>query len=102
MAPHHLKLSAVLALVSISTVGVFFWKYQDSKLPPALAKPILTLQGHEGVVYSVAISPDGKFLASASNDQSIKLWNAKTGKELFNLLGKTGHVFCVAFSPDGN
>ena len=60
-----------------------------------------TLKGHTGVVWCVAFSPDGKTLASASDDETIKLWETATGNELATLKGHYGSVQCVAFSPDG-
>jgi WD40 repeat protein len=60
-----------------------------------------TLKGHTNWVMSVAFSPDGKTLASASVDQTIKLWDVATGKEQATLKGHTEVVFSVAFSPDG-
>ena len=49
---------------------------------------------------SVAFSPDGKILASASYDKSVKFWDVATGKERATLKG-TEAVRFVAFSPDG-
>src|SRR5262249_40460727 len=46
-------------------------------------------------------SPDGQRLASASSDQTVKLWETATGKELLTLKGHTSGVSSVAFSPDG-
>jgi serine/threonine protein kinase len=61
----------------------------------------LNLVGHAGAVISVAFSPDGQRLASASQDQTVKIWDSATGKELFALKGHAGLVRSVAFSPDG-
>ena len=61
-----------------------------------------TLQGHTDHVWSVAFSPDGNMLASASWDDTIRLWNPHTGQRRILLIGHTEDVTSVAFSPDGN
>ncbi|MDV2998651.1 MAG: Tol-Pal system protein TolB [Chroococcopsis gigantea SAG 12.99] len=58
------------------------------------------LQTHKETVYSVSISPDGRLLATASGDNTVKLWD-RQGRELRTLRGHTGEVYGVSFSRDG-
>ena len=61
------------------------------------------LQGHTGSVFSIAFSPDGRYIVSGSDDRTIQLWNAQTGDKVGNpLQGHTFSVNSVAFSPDGS
>jgi hypothetical protein len=53
------------------------------------------------IVYSVAFSPDGKLVASGSDDETVRLWDAATGALLQTLKGHSSRVYSVAFSPDG-
>ena len=60
-----------------------------------------SLEGHSNSVRSVVFSPDGKTLASASSDNTIKLWHLETQKPIATLIGHSNLVNSVAFSFDG-
>jgi WD40 repeat protein len=61
----------------------------------------VTFTGHTDKVNSVALSPDGKTLATGSSDNTVKLWDVASKQELATLKGFTASVWRVAFSPDG-
>lgn len=66
----------------------------------ASGAPVQTLRGYTNAIQALAFSPDDRYLASASADNTIRLWNLKTGEQLFS----TDAVYypqAVAFSPDG-
>jgi WD40 repeat protein/serine/threonine protein kinase len=64
--------------------------------------PLLSFTGHSGPVRSVAIAPDGRTALSASEDQTLELWDLNTGKELRTFTGHSGPVRSVAIAPDGH
>ncbi len=82
------------ALVSANAQSVRVWNMHA-------AGERLVLRGHEGGVNSVAFSPDGRMLASASKDRQVKVWNAADGT-LLGSLPRNAFVQGVAFSPDGS
>jgi hypothetical protein len=60
-----------------------------------------TINGHSRVIYAAALSPDGKVLASASVDNTIKLWNVSDGALLRTLGSRAGYSNALAFFPGG-
>ena len=61
---------------------------------------ITTCQGHSAPVHAVTWSPDGKCIASASEDSTVQIWEATTGKSVL-IHHQTVPVYAVAWSPDG-
>ena len=59
-----------------------------------------TLRGHTEHVYRMALSPDGRTLASPSDDKTVRLWDVESGR-LLRTLEHQAAVVCVAWSPDG-
>lgn len=55
---------------------------------------------HEKFINKVSFSPDGKYLATASNDKTARVWNTASGREIARIPHEAG-VNDVAFGPDG-
>ena len=72
-------------------------QFQSKHILVQTGSELQTLKGHSGSVRPKAFSPDGKIVASGSNN----LWNAKTDSELQTLKAHSREVHLVAFSPDG-
>jgi WD40 repeat protein len=105
------KLPALLAALK---AGITFKFAQDKVGKAQIKADIITalqqaiywvrernqFEGHTEQLWYVTVSPDGKIIATASQDGTVKLWNPD-GAELQTLNGHKGTVFAVSFSPDG-
>src|SRR5947209_1394813 len=97
MGPDRVQMRRVMVGLGVAGLSLVAMSPLFAHQPNLLA----TLQGHTEGVTSVAFSPDGKTLASGSDDETIKLWDVQAGKEKATLKGHTGFVYGVAYSPDG-
>jgi WD40 repeat protein len=82
--------------------GAFPWV--KTFRPPPLhlgAGQVSVFRGHQGVISSVAFSPNGGRVASGSLDKTVRVWNPHNGEELTILCGHEKGVTGLAFSPDG-
>lgn len=62
---------------------------------------IREMTGHNGAVFDLRFHPDGKLLASASADATIKIWHVATGERFDTLSQPQSEQYSVVFTPDG-
>ncbi|WFD41842.1 ribosome assembly [Malassezia psittaci] len=79
---------------------LFLWPAQIGRSTESPKKPLARLTGHQKTVNHVCFSPDSRLIASASFDNSVKLWDGRTGKFIANLRGHVASVYRLAWSSD--
>jgi WD40 repeat protein len=67
----------------------------------ATGNEVRRFTGHEEPVWSVAVTPDGKYVVSGSGDNTVRLWELATGQEVRRFTGHENWVWSVAVTPDG-
>src|SRR5438046_2565648 len=84
-------------VLAASVISFYLAHYWWSYIRPLHA----TLKGNGGIIYCVAYSAQGDFLAAGNFDGDVSLWDSQTGLETCPLQGHSGPILTVAFSPDG-
>jgi WD40 repeat protein len=91
---HYVKTTDITKITDKTEYTIWLWNVQNGKVD-------LIVEEYANWILSVAWSPDGKRLATGSDDNTVRVWDAQKGTLLHTLTGHTGKVWSVAWSQDG-
>lgn len=93
----------LIALLTLRSLTMQYTPSGDAILSglTTLEVPPQEFKGHKGDLWGVDFSPDGKYLATGSNDKTARLWDLASGQTIRVFSGHTGELGEVVFSPDG-
>lgn len=99
-----LKILRLLLILMLLMLPAHVYSADDEKETSPAGEQIdfRTLKGHSEEVLTIALSPDGKMLASGGEDEIVILWNVSTGEKIKTLEGHSDHIEALSFSPDGD
>src|SRR5437879_1534215 len=84
---------------AIGECAVLLARQQWKPFPQGML--FVTYRGHSSAVRSARWSPDGKYIVSASDDETVQVWNADDGRQILTYGGHSSLVYLAAWSPDG-
>jgi WD40 repeat protein len=81
--------------------GAVWLKPMYPTLTPPGGPLLRILEGHDGSVGAVALTPGGRHVISGSTDRTLRVWDLQRGEVLRNLTGHSDNIYAVAVTPDG-
>jgi len=90
-----------LASIGKEDNTIQIWNISTYQCEANMLRQCLIYTGHTAQIKAIAWSPNGSYIASASDDQTVRIWDARTMKHLYTYRDPGSTVTTIAWSPDG-